>query len=102
MRQSIEHLQKIRSVDLHSREHSMRTWAQGTARAVVLTASFVALGAGTVFPTSAFADTNGDHSVLGGNQLDLPISAPIDASGNAVGVAGKAAASSKGGSAVRG
>ncbi|MGI8334732.1 chaplin family protein [Actinomadura scrupuli] len=80
----------------------MRTWAQGTARAVVLTASFVALGAGTVFPNSAFADTNGNRSVLGGNQLDLPVSAPIDASGNAVGVAGKSAASSKGGTAVRG
>jgi hypothetical protein len=78
----------------------MRTWAQGTARAVVLTASFVALGAGTVFPTSAFADTSGNHSVLGGNQIDLPVSAPVDISGNAASVAGKSAASSKGGSAV--
>jgi hypothetical protein len=78
----------------------MRTWAHGTARAVVLTASFVALGAGTVLPTSAFADTNGKHSALGGNQLNLPVSAPVDVSGNAVAVAGESAASSKGGSAV--
>ncbi|MCW2912900.1 MAG: hypothetical protein JWN52_968 [Actinomycetia bacterium] len=79
----------------------MRTWTQGTARAVVLTASFVALGAGTVFPTGAFADTtSGKGSVLGGNQIHAPISAPIDISGNAAGVAGESAAHSKGGSAV--
>jgi len=76
----------------------MRSWAKGTARAAMLTASFVALGAGTAFPSGAFADTtSGDSSVLGGNQVNLPISAPIDASGNAVAAAGHAKAASKGG-----
>ncbi|GAA2607904.1 chaplin family protein [Actinomadura fulvescens] len=79
----------------------MRTWAKGTARAAMLTASFVALGAGTAIPSGAFADTtSGDSSVLGGNQFNLPISAPINASGNAVGALGTADAASKGGAAV--
>ncbi|WP_165975933.1 chaplin family protein [Actinomadura rubrisoli] len=78
----------------------MRTWARGTSRAAVLTASFVALGATTI-PTSAFADvTNGDGSVLGGNQLNLPISAPVDVSGNGAAVGGTARSVSKGGSSV--
>ncbi|WP_242907960.1 chaplin family protein [Actinomadura terrae] len=80
----------------------MRTWAKGTSRAVALTASFVALGA-TALPANAFADvTNGDGGVLSGNQLNLPISAPVDASGNGVAVAGTATGTSRGGSSVTG
>ncbi|WP_067481246.1 chaplin family protein [Actinomadura hibisca] len=75
----------------------MRTWAKGTARSVALTASFVALGA-TVVPATAFADTtSGESGVLGGNQVNLPVSAPIDVSGNAV---GNGTAASKGGAHV--
>ncbi|MGI5165618.1 chaplin family protein [Spirillospora sp. CA-253888] len=60
----------------------MRTWSKGTARTVALTASFVALGATTV-PATAFADTtSGESGVLGGNQVNLPVSAPINISGN--------------------
>src|SRR5688500_13208493 len=78
----------------------MRTWAK-SGRAVMLTASFVALGASCVFPGTSFADTtNGDHSVLGGNQVEAPISAPIDISGNALAVFGTANASSHGGAKV--
>jgi len=77
----------------------MRTLSKGTAaRAVLLTAGFVALGAGPVLPGAALADTtSGASSVLGGNQVNAPISAPIDVSGNAVAVAGNSAASSNGG-----
>ncbi|MEU5876988.1 chaplin family protein [Spirillospora sp. NPDC047279] len=79
----------------------MRTWAKGTARAALLTASFVALGAGTAFPSGAFADTtSGESGVLGGNQINLPISAPIDASGNSAAVAGASSAASQGGASV--
>ncbi|MFG1998653.1 chaplin family protein [Spirillospora sp. NPDC048911] len=79
----------------------MRTWAKGTARATMLTASFVALGAGTVFPSGAFADTtSGDSSVLGGNQFNMPISAPMDASGNSLAALGEASGASKGGAMV--
>jgi hypothetical protein len=75
----------------------MRMWAKGTARATLLTASFVALGAGP-----ALADvTNGDGSVLGGNQIHAPVSAPVDVSGNAVDAVGHALAGSTGGASVR-
>ncbi|MGN9789133.1 chaplin family protein [Nonomuraea sp. ZG12] len=45
--------------------------------------------------------TSGDHSVLGGNQVTAPISAPINACGNAVAIFGDATAGCKGGSSVR-
>jgi hypothetical protein len=75
----------------------MPTWAKSTARATLLTASFVALGAGP-----ALADvTDGTGSVLGGNQIKAPVSAPVDVSGNAVAVAGRSVAGSTGGASVR-
>ncbi|MEO5876918.1 MAG: chaplin family protein, partial [Streptosporangiaceae bacterium] len=40
-------------------------------------------------------ETSGDHSVLGGNQVDAPVSAPVNVCGNAV---GHAAAGCEGGS----
>ncbi|GAB3879467.1 chaplin family protein [Microbispora bryophytorum] len=75
----------------------MRTWAKGSASAAFLAAGVMALGSGT-----AFADTDGSHSVLGGNQVDIPVTLPIDISGNAVAVAGDSRASSQGGAAVQG
>ncbi|GAB2829089.1 hypothetical protein GCM10027176_36600 [Actinoallomurus bryophytorum] len=76
----------------------MRKWAKGTTRAALLTASFVALGAGP-----ALADvTNGDGSILGGNQVNAPISVPVDISGNALAVLGHSVAGSTGGAAVHG
>ncbi|GAA0336029.1 DUF320 domain-containing protein [Actinoallomurus spadix] len=74
----------------------MPTWAKSTARATLLTASFVALGAGP-----ALADvTDGSGSVLGGNQIKAPVSAPVNVSGNAVAVIGHALAGSAGGASV--
>jgi hypothetical protein len=74
----------------------MRMWAMGTIGATLLTAGVVALGAGP-----ALADgTNGDGSVLGGNQVNAPVSVPIDLSGNAIAAVGHAVAGSKGGSSV--
>ncbi|GAA1264788.1 hypothetical protein Psi02_63740 [Planotetraspora silvatica] len=75
----------------------MRTWAKGSAPAAFLAAGVMALGSGT-----AHADTVGDGSIGGGNQLNLPITVPIDISGNAVAIAGDADASSKGGASVQG
>jgi hypothetical protein len=49
---------------------------------------------------TALADTSGDGSVGGGNQVDLPISLPIDISGNSVAAVGSAEASSQGGAEV--
>jgi hypothetical protein len=74
----------------------MRKWAKGTAGATLLTASFVAFGAGP-----ALADvTNGNGSVLGGNQVNAPISVPVDISGNSVAVVGRSLAGSTGGATV--
>ncbi|WP_329518656.1 chaplin family protein [Spirillospora sp. NBC_01491] len=79
----------------------MRTWVKSTSRAVLLTAGFVALGVTAVPASAAFAGTtNGDSSVLGGNQANLPISAPVNACGNSAAVLGKAAAGCEGGAAV--
>ncbi|MDL4813756.1 chaplin [Actinomadura opuntiae] len=78
----------------------MRTWAKSTARTAVVTASFVALGVSAI-PANAFADaTNGDGSVLGGNQVDLPVSAPVDVSGNGAGIVGSGHGVSRGGASV--
>ncbi|GII52386.1 hypothetical protein Pth03_07750 [Planotetraspora thailandica] len=75
----------------------MRTWAKGSAPAAFLAAGVMALGSGT-----AHADTSGDGSIGGGNQLNLPITVPIDISGNAIAIAGDADASSRGGASVTG
>ena len=74
----------------------MRMWAKGAAGATLLTASFVAFGA-----VPALADgTNGDGSILGGNQVNAPISIPVNVSGNSVAALGHAVAGSQGGSSV--
>ncbi|GAA3133126.1 hypothetical protein GCM10010466_24700 [Planomonospora alba] len=74
----------------------MRTWVKRTSPAALLALGVMALGSGT-----ALADeTSGDGSVLGGNQLNLPITLPVDISGNAVSVVGGSAARSEGGASV--
>ncbi|NRQ30688.1 chaplin [Nonomuraea sp. NN258] len=55
----------------------------------------MSFGSGT-----ALADTSGNSSVGGGNQVNLPISLPIDISGNSVAAAGESDASSQGGATV--
>ncbi|MGI8328355.1 chaplin family protein [Actinomadura scrupuli] len=67
-----------------------------------------ALAAGGVMMMSAPAfaagggGTSGKHSVLGGNQIIIPITAPINVCGNAVAVIGLAGAGCKGGASVGG
>ncbi|MEV0974579.1 chaplin family protein [Microtetraspora glauca] len=73
----------------------MRTWAKGSTPVALLAVGVMSLGSGT-----AFADTSGSGSIGGGNQLNLPISLPIDISGNAVAVAGDSSATSQGGASV--
>ncbi|HEY7487853.1 MAG TPA: chaplin family protein [Streptosporangiaceae bacterium] len=48
-------------------------------------------------PAYAGAQTSGDASVLGGNQVIAPISIPVDVCGNAVAVIGVAGAGCQGG-----
>ncbi|MGI5285460.1 chaplin family protein [Nonomuraea polychroma] len=73
----------------------MRTWAKASTPAALLAVAVMSFGGGT-----ALADTSGDGSFGGGNQVDLPISLPIDISGNSVAAAGSAEASSQGGAEV--
>ncbi|WP_084965963.1 chaplin [Thermoactinospora rubra] len=73
----------------------MRTWAKASAPAALLAVAVMSIGSGT-----AVADTSGDSSIGGGNQVNLPVSIPIDISGNAAGVAGESTASSRGGASV--
>jgi hypothetical protein len=46
--------------------------------------------------------TSGDHSILGGNQINVPISVPVNVCGNAAAVLGFAAAGCEGGATVGG
>ncbi|TDD11660.1 chaplin family protein [Nonomuraea diastatica] len=74
----------------------MRTWAKASTPAALLAVAVMSFGgSGT-----ALADTSGDASIGGGNQVDLPISLPIDISGNSVAAVGSSEASSQGGAEV--
>ncbi|RBQ21201.1 hypothetical protein DP939_00230 [Spongiactinospora rosea] len=73
----------------------MRTWAKGTAPAALLAVAVMTVGSGT-----AAADTGGNGSVGGGNQVSAPVNLPIDISGNAIGVLGESSAGSRGGATV--
>ncbi|GGS81521.1 chaplin family protein [Nonomuraea spiralis] len=73
----------------------MRTWAKASTPAALLAVAVMSFGSGT-----ALADTSGDSSVGGGNQVNLPINLPIDISGNSVGAAGQSSAGSQGGASV--
>ena len=76
----------------------MRTWSKGAKPAALLALGVMALTGGG----PAFADTDGDHSIGGGNQVSLPVTLPVDISGNAVGILGGAKARSHGGAIVKG
>src|SRR5918999_1147344 len=80
----------------------MRTKVIGSARAAMLTAGFVALGAGAALPAGAYADTSGTQSVLGGNQVSVPVNAPINACGNSIALVGTAGSSCEGGATAQG
>jgi hypothetical protein len=65
--------------------------------------AFAAAGAIMVAaPAQAGDYTRGDRSILGGNQVFVPVSIPVNACGNAVAVVGFAGAGCKGGAKVKG
>ncbi|MBG0814464.1 chaplin family protein [Planomonospora sp. ID82291] len=74
----------------------MRTWVKSTTPAALLALGVMSLGTGTAFAD----DTSGDGSIGGGNQVNLPITLPIDISGNSVAVIGESEAGSVGGASV--
>ena len=77
----------------------MRMWAKGAAMVALTMVGFAGLGPGVSY--AGTHTTSGDNSLLGGNQIKLPISVPINISGNAAAAGGIAAAASKGGATVR-
>src|SRR5258708_25346517 len=78
----------------------MRMWTKGVAMVAALTmVGFAGLGPGVSY--AGTDTTSGDNSLLGGNQLKLPISVPINISGIAAAAGGIAAAASKGDASVR-
>ncbi len=70
-------------------------------KVAVLTATFAASGSGMALAATA-GHTSGNNSLLGGNQISLPISIPVDICGNAVAILGGAVAGCKGGASVEG
>jgi ChpA-C len=62
-----------------------------------------AAGSVMMFGAPANADTtSGNGSVLGGNQINIPITVPIDICGNAIAILGIAGAGCVGGASVSG
>lgn len=90
----------------------MSSWAQWTAKTIMLTAGFAAAGSG--LSTVAFAQTagnlpgpsglvtSGNGSVGSGNQVSVPITIPVDVCGNAAAVLGIAIAGCQGGATATG
>jgi len=81
----------------------MHSWASWTAKTVLVTTGFAVAGGG--FAGAAFAGTGtnaGNISVLGGNQVSVPVSIPADICGNAVALLGGSTAGCQGGAQVTG
>uniref|UniRef100_UPI00035EBB77 hypothetical protein n=1 Tax=Nocardiopsis halophila TaxID=141692 RepID=UPI00035EBB77 len=68
----------------------MRKWVRTSAKAALLTAGFVALGAGVSFADSAPV-TSGNGSIGGGNQIVGNADVPVNVSGNAIALGGSTA-----------
>ncbi|GAA2629513.1 chaplin family protein [Actinomadura fulvescens] len=77
----------------------MRNWVRNSARVALVAAGIATVSSGTVVAANADT-TRGDLSVLGGNQLNAPVSVPINISGNSAALLGSAKAESPGGAYV--
>ncbi|RCV49133.1 hypothetical protein DEF28_21790, partial [Marinitenerispora sediminis] len=61
----------------------MRKWVRTSAKTAILTAGFVALGAGVSYADDDVI-TSGNGSAVGGNQLVVDGDVPVNLSGNAI------------------
>jgi ChpA-C len=75
----------------------VKKWTRTAAQAALATYAVVGAGAGIA---SADTHTNGNFSLLGGNQISAPIGTPVNISGNAGALGGYATAASRGGAFV--
>jgi hypothetical protein len=81
----------------------MTSWTRRTAKTILLTAGIAA--AATALPAAAFASTNitsGNGSLASGNQVNIPITIPINVCGNAAALLGVSTAACDGGASVTG
>jgi hypothetical protein len=81
----------------------MTSWAQWTAKTVLVTTGFAAAGggfAGVAFAGTAGVTAVGNLSVLSGYQASIPVSIPVDICGNAAALLGIAVAGCQGGAEV--
>src|SRR5947199_387592 len=74
----------------------MKTWVRKSLKVGILSAGFLLIGGAA----ANAASTTDNFGVLGGNQVQVPIQAPISVSGNAIGLLGTASASHSGGGAM--
>ena len=58
-------------------------WATGAMKVAVFSAAFAIPGTGIAMAAGPISATSGNGSILGGNQINLPVSAPVDICGNA-------------------
>lgn len=77
----------------------MTTWVRRSLNVGVLTAGALLAG-GAAAQAGPVMDSTGNIGALTGNQLNLPVQAPIDVCGNAVAVIGAATAGCEGGAAA--
>jgi hypothetical protein len=71
-----------------------------TAKVAALTVALSASSAGAALAGTHV--TSGDNSILGGNQINAPISVPVNVCGNALAILGTALAGCEGGASVSG
>lgn len=67
-----------------------------TVQVAALTAVFAASGSGIALAGTS-GHSSGNHSILGGNQISVPISIPVNVCGNAVAILGQALGICQGG-----
>jgi len=75
-------------------------WATGAMKVAVFSAALAIPGTGIAMAAGPISATGGNGSILGGNQINLPVSAPVDICGNGTGILGPAAAGCDGGASV--
>jgi ChpA-C len=83
----------------------MNSWAIWTARTVLVATGLAAAGgglAGAALASTPGSTNAGNISVLGGNQVDVPVNIPADICGNAAAILGVATAGCQGGASVAG
>jgi hypothetical protein len=73
-----------------------------TAKVAALTVAVSASGSAVALAGTGGSTTSGNNSILGGNQISVPVSIPLDVCGNALALLGDAFGGCRGGASVTG